>query len=46
MDSILFSTNASNIIQIISGIVLKGLFKELPDKHKILQSILKLELFV
>jgi len=46
MDSILFSTNASIIIQIISGIGLNGLFKELPEKHKILQSILKLELIV
>ena len=46
MDSINFSTNASIIIQILSAIGLKGVFIDLPEKHKILQSILKLEMIV
>jgi bacteriorhodopsin len=46
MDNINFSTNASIIIQILSAIVLKGVFINLPEKHKILQSILKLEMIV
>ena len=46
MDSINFSTNASIIIQFISLIGLDGVFINLPEKHKILQSILKLEMVV
>ena len=46
MDSINFSTNTSIIIQIITGIGLHGVFINLPEKHKILQSILKLEMIV
>ena len=46
MDSINFSTNASIIIQFISLIGLDGVFINLPEKHKILQSILKLEMIV
>ena len=46
MDSINFSTNASIIIQILSAIGLQGVFIDLPEKHKILQSILSLEMVV
>lgn len=46
MDNINFSTNASIIIQFISLIGLDGVFINLPEKHKILQSILKLEMIV
>jgi bacteriorhodopsin len=46
MDSINFSTNASIIIQILTGIGLHGVFINLPEKHKILQSILTLEMIV
>ena len=46
MNSINFSTNASIIIQFISLIGLDGVFINLPEKHKILQSILKLEMIV
>jgi len=46
MDTINFSTNASIIIQIITGIGLHGVFINLPEKHKILQSILTLEMIV
>ena len=46
MDNINFSTNASIIIQIITGIGLHGVFINLPEKHKILQSILTLEMIV
>jgi bacteriorhodopsin len=46
MDSILFSTNASIIIQILTGIGLSGIFINLPEKHKILQSVLTLEMIV
>ena len=46
MDSIFLSTNVSIIIQILSAIGLNGIFINLPEKHKILQNILTLEMIV
>jgi hypothetical protein len=47
MSSVKFSTNLSIIIQILTGLIgLHGLFIRLPEKHKILQNILTLELIV
>jgi hypothetical protein len=47
MSSVKFSTNLSIIIQILTGLIgIHGLFIRLPQKHKILQNILTLELIV
>ena len=47
MTSVKFSTNLSIIIQILTGLIgIHGLFIRLPEKHKILQNILTLELIV
>jgi len=47
MSSVKYSTNLSIIIQILTGLIgLHGLFIRLPEKHKILQNILTLELIV
>jgi bacteriorhodopsin len=46
MDSINFSTNLSIFIQLLSVVGLEGIFINLPTRHRILQSILKLEMIV
>jgi len=47
MSSVQFTTNLSIIVQIFTGLVgINGLFVDLPEKHQILQNILKLELGV
>jgi hypothetical protein len=47
MNSVHFSTNISIIIQILTGLVgLSGLVTNVPEKHKILQNVLTLEMIV
>jgi hypothetical protein len=47
MSSVKLSTNLSIIIQVLTGLIgIHGLFIRLPEKHKILQNILTLELIV
>jgi len=47
MSNVSFSTNASVIIQILSGLIgISGIVTNIPEKHKILQSILSIEMIV
>jgi len=47
MNTVQLTTNLSIIVQLLTGLIgVNGLFVDLPEKHKILQNILKLELGV
>ena len=47
MSTVQLTTNLSIIVQILTGLIgVNGLFVDLPEKHKILQNILKLDLGV